>query len=136
MDVWPTSWAKLCFIEANKLWFYSLVCSILGSTYQFFTNEHEVAAAEKGLKSTSQPGKEKGVKTRSQRANDIEKRTTASNPQWPRLMRNIITDSCDLFIPGAVVGWVVTGPVTVGIATVISTVFSSKDIWDKYAKKN
>jgi hypothetical protein len=51
-------------------------------------------------------------------------------------MRSIVTDASDLFLPGAVTGWLATGPVTVGVATVVSTVLSSKDIWDKYGRKN
>jgi hypothetical protein len=137
MDVWPTPWAKVCFVEANKLWFYSLVCSILGSVVQFSAGDREKELEGKDTKSKEKSSKPDTVKTRSQRAKDAEKRAEVSNTQWPRLMRSIVTDASDLFIPGAVTGWLVMGgPVTVGVATVVSTVLSSKDIWDKYGGKN
>jgi hypothetical protein len=139
MDVWPTQWAKVCFVEANKLWFYSLVCSILGSVVQFSAGDREKELEGKDTKSKEKSSKPDTVKTRSQQAKDAEMRAEVSNARWPRLMRSIVTDASDLFIPGAVTGWLVgpvNGPVTVGVATVVSTVLSSKDIWDKYGGKN
>lgn len=137
MEVWPTPWAKTLFLESNKLWFYSLVCSILGSVVQFFNQELETSNTSKDSKSTENHSGGSAVKTRSQRANDAEKRSEgASHAQWVRLVRSVVTDACDLFIPGAVTGWLVTSPLTVGVVTVISTTLSSKDIWDKHAGKN
>jgi hypothetical protein len=135
MDVWPTAWAKMCFIEANKLWFYSLVCSILGSCLQLWNTDNGKPSVGKADKSNEKPSSEGGLKTRNQRAKESKKRSK-SNAQWVRLIRTIVTDVSDLFIPGAVTGWLVTGPVTVGVATIISTMLSSKDIWDKYGGQN
>jgi len=134
MEVWPTPWAKQLFLESNKLWFYSLVCSILGSVVQFFNHKR---GASKDSKTKEKSSSESAVKTRSRRAKDAEKRGGgASNAQWVRLVKSVVTDASDIFIPGAVTGWLVTSPLTVGVATVISTTLSSKDIWDKYAGKN
>jgi hypothetical protein len=131
MGVWPTEWAKACFIESSKLWFYSLVCSILGSVLQFYIQERGRKDSEIKEKASS----ETPMKTRSQRAKDSKKQKSTGNTQSLQLLRNIVADSCDLFIPGAVTGWLVTGPLNVGIATVISTILSSKDIWDKHSGK-
>jgi hypothetical protein len=128
MGVWPTPWAQMCLLEANKLWFYSLVCSILAACVPLFARE-----AEKETGRTASGG---AVKTRSQRAKDAEKLRGASKMDWGLLARRLVTDGCDLLIPGFVTGWLVTSPVIVGVATVISTTLSSKDIWDKYEGRN
>jgi len=45
--------------------------------------------------------------------------------------RRLVSDGFDLFVPGSVTGWISTPPAFVGFATIISTVLSSKDIWDR-----
>jgi len=45
--------------------------------------------------------------------------------------RRLVSDGFDLFVPGFVTGWIPTPPTFVGFATIISTVLSSKDIWDR-----
>ncbi|KXH40873.1 AoPex11B [Colletotrichum simmondsii] len=59
--------------------------------------------------------------------------------QWRRevavkvksLGRKIFSDSLDCLIPGVILGWVNVQPGTVGIAMFITTVLSSRDIWDR-----
>lgn len=130
MDVHPTPFAKMCFIEANKLWFYSLVCSILLSLVQIFNSDSSAVTKAPSEKDDAKSQ----VKARSKRAKEAEKRI-ASNEKWRRNVRAIVTDASDLFLPGVVTGWLVTGPVTLGVATVISTTLSSKDVWDKFGDK-
>ncbi|TEY69538.1 hypothetical protein BOTCAL_0114g00310 [Botryotinia calthae] len=38
-------------------------------------------------------------------------------------------NTADLFLPGAVTGWIASDRGVVGVATVISTVLGSRDIW-------
>lgn len=128
MGVWETPWAQMCLLEANKLWFYSLVCSILAACVPIFAGD-----VEKEKSKTVSGG---AVKTRSQRAKDAEKVRAASKTDWGLFTRKLVTDGCDLLIPGFITGWLVTSPVIVGVATVVSTTLSSKDIWDKYEGKN
>jgi hypothetical protein len=45
------------------------------------------------------------------------------------ILRRAATDACDLFIPGSVTGWLKTPPVVVGVASITSSLISSKDIW-------
>jgi hypothetical protein len=47
------------------------------------------------------------------------------------LVRKIATDAADLLVPGAVTGWLRTGPVSVGVATVVSTVLASGEVWER-----
>ena len=135
MDVWPTDWAKICFIEANKLWFYSLLCSIMGSCLRLWYYVSVKQSARKAHKCEEKSSNEGRVKLRSQRAKEAEKRGI-SKSYLVRLLRSIVMDVSDLFIPGAVTGWLVTSPLTVGVATIISTTISSKDIWDKHGGPN
>jgi hypothetical protein len=45
--------------------------------------------------------------------------------------RKLVSDCFDLFIPGHVTGYLPTSTATVGVASAVSTVLSSKDIWDR-----
>ncbi|KAK1463285.1 AoPex11B [Colletotrichum melonis] len=47
------------------------------------------------------------------------------------LGRKIFSDSLDCLIPGVILGWVNVQPGTVGIAMFITTILSSRDIWDR-----
>ncbi|KXH65463.1 AoPex11B [Colletotrichum salicis] len=47
------------------------------------------------------------------------------------LGRKIFSDSLDCLIPGVILGWVNVQPGTVGVAMFITTVLSSRDIWDR-----
>ena len=46
-------------------------------------------------------------------------------------MKKIIVDGCDLLIPGSFLGWIGVGNVTVGMAMVLSTVLSGRDLWTR-----
>jgi len=45
------------------------------------------------------------------------------------LARDAVMYAADLFIPGAVTGWLRTEPAVVGAAMVVSTLLGSEDIW-------
>ncbi|WYZ37886.1 hypothetical protein EsH8_II_001392 [Colletotrichum jinshuiense] len=47
------------------------------------------------------------------------------------LGRKVFSDSLDCLIPGVILGWVNVQPGTVGVAMFITTVLSSRDIWDR-----
>lgn len=44
-------------------------------------------------------------------------------------MKRVLVDGCDLLIPGAFLGWFGLGDDAVGVAMVVSTVVSGRDIW-------
>jgi hypothetical protein len=113
MGVWSSPWADLCTLEGNKFWFYSLVCSILLGGLQLFAGHLEVQA-ETG-----------------ERAKQQKQSVQAQNRRFSGVKRRIVADGFDLFIPGFVTGWIITTHAFVGFAGVISTVLSSKDIWDR-----
>jgi len=113
MGVWHVPWAEACLVEGNKFWFYSLVCSIFLGAMQLYAGggETKVGTSEKSK------GKKQSVKAQQEKLSGIRRR--------------MIADSFDLFIPGFVTGWLVTTHAFVGFAGAVSTVLSSKDIWDK-----
>ncbi|OLN85210.1 hypothetical protein CCHL11_04320 [Colletotrichum chlorophyti] len=47
------------------------------------------------------------------------------------LGRKVISDSLDCLIPGMVLGWVNVQPGTVGVAMLITTVLTGRDIWER-----
>lgn len=113
MGVWPSPWAELFTLEGNKLWFYSLVCSILLGWLQLYAGDVEV----KGGTDKKAKGKKHSVQARKKGLGGVKRR--------------MVVDGFDLFIPGFVTGWIVTTHAFVGFAGAISTVLSSKDIWDR-----
>jgi hypothetical protein len=116
MGVWSSPWAELCTVEGNKFWFYSLVCSILFGGLQLYAGDVEAKSGTDGKTKE----KAKSVQARKKRLGGVKRR--------------IVTDSFDLFIPGFVTGWIVTTHAFVGFAGAVSTVLSSKDIWDRLQK--
>jgi len=116
MGVWTSAWASTCLVTANKYWFYALAFSILRAVLEIFVIEPRTPKAIESL----QAAKKDDEKLRRV---DIEKRE--------RVRRRLVADSFDLLIPGSVTGWIPTSPATVGYATVISTLLTAKDIWDK-----
>jgi hypothetical protein len=116
MGVWPVPWAETCLLEGNKFWFYSLVCSIFLGGLQLYAGGGEAKVGN----SEKTKGKKQGLKAQQQKLSGIKRR--------------MIVDSFDLFIPGFVTGWIVTTHAFVGFAGAVSTVLSTKDIWDRMQK--
>jgi hypothetical protein len=106
MEIWSTTWASTLLLEANKFWFYSLLFSLASCLLQLYWVPFL----------SSQPGAAARSKAK------------GNNLSWP-LVRQILTDSFDLLIPGSVTGWARTSPAIVGLATVISTLLASEEIW-------
>lgn len=118
MGVWPSPWAEACLVEGNKFWFYSLACSILLGWCQLYAGGGQL----EGTNSEKSKGKKQGVQAR------------AEKERLSGIKRRMMADSFDLFIPGFVTGWIVTTHAFVGFAGAVSTVLSSKDIWNRLSK--
>jgi len=122
-------------LEANRFWFYSLVFSIFGGWVELRSGgggkkeagKKAVRVGEKvngGASPIVKGVNRKGEETRGDRA-------AAAAAEKHRTRRRLVADCFDLLIPGHVTGWISTGPSVVGCASVISTLLSSKDIWDR-----
>lgn len=115
MGVYSTTWGETYVLEANKFWFLSLMFSISLGWVHYFAMEEEVEEllAAKVVQDSHMPSPP--PKRESKRP----------------IVRRFIADAFDLFIPGGVTGWLPSHPAWVGFAMVVSTVLSSKDIWDR-----
>jgi len=102
MEIWSTTWAPTLLLEGNKFWFYSLLFSLASSFLRVYQGTPRI-------KSKS-PAK-------------------SSSPLTHPLGKKILTDACDLVVPGSITGWARTSPAIVGLATVISTLLASEEIW-------
>jgi hypothetical protein len=103
MEIWSTTWAPALLLEGNKFWFYSLLFSLASCLLQLFRLPFL----------SNSPGRSK-----------------ATSDTLPRLLaKRILTDACDLLIPGSITGWARTSPAIVGLATMASTLLASEEIW-------
>lgn len=117
-------------IEANKFWFYSLVFSILWGVFQLLYRDFGEQAPK--TPSGKSPEKAHGRRAVNPKVGgDRKGARRVVSEEHQRVKRGIVSDCFDLFIPGSVLGWISASSATVGYATVISTVLSSKDIWDR-----
>jgi len=124
MGVYPVSWAARAMLEANKLWFYSLVCSIALGILQL-SSSTEDSKSKKGEKSK---GKAAAVGERGKDG----KGKRMGKEELQRVKIRLVADCFDLLVPGYVTGWIPVGTVVAGFAGVVSTTLSSKDIWDRF----
>jgi hypothetical protein len=119
IGVWTTPWAERVMLEGNRFWFYSLCFSILWGVVGLFSRQD---LSKKG------PGrrgrKADGVAVKGKMERGISRSREG-------VKRRLVSDCFDLLIPGHVTGWISTSTATVGFASVVSTVLSSKDIWDR-----
>jgi len=119
MGVYKTTWAGPVFVEAMRFWFYSLVAGILLSVvgiWELYTTPLTVRIA-------GEKGKGREVKN--------EEAKKEWNKERAQLIKCLVIDGCDLFIPGSVTGWLPVSSQTVGYCSVISTVLAGSDVWVK-----
>lgn len=142
LGVLSSSWAQKCMLEGNKLWLYSLICSILlGGRDLWYLSELLKGAHYNGVKAESGSGEDRKMKrkTNTKKKSKIgrEKEEQKRPPGEPRssmrrkIMAKIVVDALDLCLPGHVTGWLPTSLLVVGCASVMSTLLSSGDVWDR-----
>ncbi|OXV09476.1 hypothetical protein Egran_02763 [Elaphomyces granulatus] len=115
MGIWGTTWGRDILIEANRFWFYSLILSLCCSLWTLSPRSNISNRRSSSDHSTTE---------KTQQPDEKEKQ-----PSSAPVVKQIVVDSFDLLIPGAFVGWIAASPVQVGLATIISTVVTSRDIW-------
>lgn len=81
-------------LEANKFWFYSLLCSIVLGFLELYSNKREVVRVGENKFKVQMAVRRSGK----------------------RLKRRLVADFADLLIPGYVTGWINTGQGVVGMA--------------------
>ena len=150
MRVTTTPWGPICQHEANKLWFYAIFVSILLDLYEIWTAlsrrgplrispVRQVSVSEKSPSNEVDPTRDLAVSGSTpnlQQADTKLKIPMLSCKQRDsvshrRFYKQFTVDCCNLVIPGAAVGWINADPVTVGVATIITSVIPGIDIWNK-----
>jgi hypothetical protein len=129
MGVWTSPWAEFLMVEGNKFWFYALIVSIFGELYELWYvcfSGSQPAATTKSRTSEKSSTASSKEKTKRQ----WEKRSKIKG-----IALRIVADATDLFVPGAVTGWIPMDPGVVGIATMVSTVLSSRDLWERAGRR-
>ncbi|CZS95951.1 uncharacterized protein RAG0_05424 [Rhynchosporium agropyri] len=128
MVYWPTPLARTCMLEGNKFWFYSLICSILGGLLQFV----DVAARTHDVKGMDGDEQKSGNESSSEReGKDKQSLDLDRGKKMDTIKRKLVIDGLDLLSPGFVTGWISTSASVVGFSSVLSTLLSSKEIWDR-----
>ena len=134
LGIWKTAWAPRNMLEANKFWFFSILCSIFTGIFglwQVYRINSDVSVKEV---------KEAKEKDPSEKSGSEESTESTPKKQYPQIrgyepvIRRLAIDFCDLTIPGFATGWAKTTPVIVGIGSATSAVLASIDIWDRVQK--
>ena len=118
MGVVPSTWAADLFIEAMRLWFYSLVLSILCGLMELWALHWTDIATEKKVAEETEKPVEIAVMEGKSR-----------NRKKRKITKKLVIDGCDLFIPGSATGWMATSQSNVGMLSVASTLLAGSDIW-------
>ncbi|KAM5433657.1 hypothetical protein McanMca71_003342 [Microsporum canis] len=126
LGVQKTAWGDRALLESNRFWLYALVFSLLSTLWQMFQlyRDAKTPAAQKikqkpNVKSSQKPSTE-GKQTTS--SADF----TVTNQA---LVKDIIITSCDILIPGYLVGWIPISALMMGSAAVVSTLLVGRDRW-------
>jgi hypothetical protein len=117
MGIYPLSWAAPLFAEAMKFWFCALVMSLALSLLQLWELEFGPVGANFEKSSVTKKGD-----AEAERERQAERRV---------LIRKLIVDGADIFIPGTFTGWLATSFTGVGWVGVLSTLVSGWDVWVK-----
>lgn len=135
MGVYKTPWAAWLLLEANRFWFYSLSFSLVLSGLQLWQLLATTSASETAMASEPEnkvkvlrSGKAVKVATLEE---GIKIRGKERMAKRRAIAKKVMMDVCDLLIPGAMVGWIPVGSVTVGLTTVVGTLLASGDIWGR-----
>ncbi|KFX91837.1 hypothetical protein V495_07432 [Pseudogymnoascus sp. VKM F-4514 (FW-929)] len=117
MNIWLVSWYTPILIEGNKFWFYAICTSIARTVGMLLFG---LGKEEKLQKANPNMDEKKGQEKLS---------PSAPVPSTTSLLRQLVTDSCDLALPASFLGWVNPGSLGVGCAMVVSTVLPWGDVW-------
>lgn len=130
MKVTGTSWGPGVLQESLKFWFYALSASILLSIYDLCM----IWTANEPVPEIKQNGQAVGKKDSngSHKTTPVSsKPSSAASVGTASIYKKLLIDCCDLLIPGAATGWIITGPVTIGVTGCISSLVSMEDIWKR-----
>lgn len=130
MKVTSSSWGPEVLQESLKFWFYALSASILLSIYDIRMTWTTIEAVSEVTQNGQAVGM--GDSKKSHKTTPVSsKPSSAASIGTASIYKKLLIDCCDLLIPGAATGWIVTDPVTIGVTGCISSLLSMEDIWKR-----
>ncbi|KAK1993341.1 AoPex11B, partial [Colletotrichum falcatum] len=160
LEVFGAARTKALNLEAQRFWLLALVSGVLANLVRMLKafayapvpqHGHGYGTGEQAQQAQQKAGDAAGEKAggdgdekldwQAERARlrAIVVKRREERKRWRRnvasqvrsLGRKVVTDSLDCFIPGAVLGWVNVQPGTVGVAMLITTFLTGRDIWER-----
>jgi hypothetical protein len=124
MGIWTTTWAADVFVEAMKFWFYSLILGVIVGVLQLYQLYMEPVVISEKKTEIGEKSKENEKMIQMMEITERKEKRT-------KIIKKIVVDGCDLFIPGSTTGWMVVSTANVGMLSVVSTVLAATDIWTR-----
>ncbi|KAI1278284.1 NADH-ubiquinone oxidoreductase [Xylaria sp. FL0933] len=154
LAVWGSELEGKVFVEGQRFWFFSLACGVLAGLvriadvvvpYVFSAPESgSVAGGGGGEKEKEQGSTDGGDEKKTGSGKEAEKVVAQVDLVAQRrevrskisgLARRVVSDALDCTLPGSVVGWVPVSTGTVGLAMFVTTILTSKDIWERCGRE-
>ncbi|KAJ5604382.1 subunits of heterodimeric actin filament capping protein Capz [Penicillium lagena] len=117
--VHPVPWNNRILREAFQFWFYALALSVARSSWCLLFTSSKPAETTRPAKDQKQQKDEDEKK---------KKKKPCASAAAP-LMKQLVADSCDLLLPGSLLGWIPVGDLAVGVSTVVSTLITGQQVW-------
>lgn len=155
MGVQTTFWGEAFLHESNKFWFYALALEILGLLWRLVWLRSEyhapkqtstistgTSAEVKQEKSHIDSEEKKEESGKSGGSNEIEgfgKRHGNTPAQMleeysiarRNLTKGLLVTSCDIIVPGYLIGWIRVSASAMGAAAILSTLIVGRERWIK-----
>lgn len=122
MGLTSASWGPHLLIESQKFWFYAIATSLLSSFYQLLFAQTTIQPVTPALHEKDTLGKATPVSASA---------LLQAGRNNTDLYRQILIDGCDLFVPGAAVGWIPVETLSVGVFMSVSSVLAMGSMWPK-----
>ena len=126
-------------MEAEKSWLYAIAASIVIGLYQLFFSASAASTKTLAERDSSQQEETIELKPTDEKKplHEMAALTTKQDEQNQavetdsKIYRQLVIDCCDIFIPGASVGWIPVSNTVVGTAQFISTILAGQLIWKR-----
>lgn len=151
LSVWGEQTAKALAVEAQRFWFFALVCGVVVGAGRLVVGAflspsgaraegrpvEGVREEEEGEEGGAKGSREKGVAEAEAAAADW-RRAGVGRGGWKgkkKIVRRLLADVMDLAVPGSVVGWVPLAPGTVSALMFGSTVLTGLEVWERCGRE-
>ncbi|EFQ35826.1 AoPex11B [Colletotrichum graminicola M1.001] len=149
LEVFGAERTRALNLEAQRFWLLALVSGVLANLAKMLKafahapvpqHGHGYGTGEQAQQKPGGGGEEKlDWEAERARLRAIVAKRREERKRWRRnvafqvrsLGRKVIADSLDCLIPGAVLGWMNVQPGTVGVAMLITTYLTGRDIWER-----